>query len=253
MSEGHNKATIISMAVLASAAATLLHEGVGHGLIAWLRGDIPTELTSNHLSSLHPDRWVEAGGTLVNLFAGAICLLLARAAGRRANLRYFLWILAALNLLPGAGYFLFSGIFGFGDWQEVIRGLPHQAVLRVAMTIFGAGLYLAVTRLLAVAVKPFCPDRRTYNTVGRLPYYAACLFSCAAGVLDPLGVKLFLVSTVPAAFGGSSGLMWADNLLPAKPVEPTLLVFRQPGCWIAAAVLGLFYIAVVGRGIQFGH
>lgn len=121
MHEGHSKTTIISMAVLASAAATLLHEGVGHGVIAWLRGDIPTELTSNHLSSMRPDRWVEASGTLVNLFVGAISLWLSRAAGKRANLRYFLWILAALNLLPGAGYFPFSGIFGFGDWQEVIR------------------------------------------------------------------------------------------------------------------------------------
>jgi hypothetical protein len=50
MAERHSKATIISMAVLASAAATLLHEGVGHGVTAWLRGDVPTQLTSNHLS-----------------------------------------------------------------------------------------------------------------------------------------------------------------------------------------------------------
>ena len=121
------------------------------------------------------------------------------------------------------------------------------------MTIFGVALYVAVTRLLATAVKPFCPDRRSYNIVGRLPYYAACLFSCAAGVFDPLGLKLLLVSTVPAAFGGSSGLMWADNLLPVKRVEQTLLVRRQPAWWIAAAVLGLSYIVIVGRGIQFGH
>ena len=241
------------MAVLASAAATLLHEGVGHGVVAWLRDAIPTELTSNHLSSLRPDRWVAAGGTLVNLFVGAICLLLSQAAGRRANLRYFLWILAALNLLPGAGYFLFSGIFGFGDWQEVIHGLPHQAALRVAMTIFGAALYIAVTRRLVAAIKPFCPDRRSYNTVGRLPYYAACLFSCSAGVLDPLGLKLFLASTVPAAFGGSSGLMWADSLLPGKPVEHTLLVRRQPAWWIVAAILGLSYVVILGRGIRFGQ
>ncbi|MGH9343537.1 MAG: hypothetical protein ACRD19_07245 [Terriglobia bacterium] len=105
MPEQHSKATIISMAVLASPAATLLDEGIGHGLIAWLRGDIPTELTGNHFSSLHQDRWVEAGGTLVNLFVGAIYLLFSQAAGRRANPRYFLWILAALNLVPGAGYF----------------------------------------------------------------------------------------------------------------------------------------------------
>src|ERR1035441_3137291 len=100
MPEGHSKTTIVSMAVLASAAATLLHEGVGHGLTAWLRGSIPTELTSNHLSSMRPDRWVEAGGTLVNLFVGAISLWVSRAVGHRANLRYVFWILDALNLLP---------------------------------------------------------------------------------------------------------------------------------------------------------
>ncbi len=99
------------MAVVASAAATLLHEGVGHGLLAWFRGDIPTELTSNHLSSLRPDRWVEAGGTLVNLFIGVVSLLLSRAAGKRANGRYFFWILAALNLLPRRGLLSFLGDF----------------------------------------------------------------------------------------------------------------------------------------------
>src|SRR3984885_3287824 len=211
----HDRLTIISMAVVASAAATLLHEGVGHGITAWLRGDIPTELTSNHLSSLRPDRWVDAGGTLVNLLAGTIALMASRSAGNRSNLRYFFWILAALNLLPGAGYFLFSGILGFGDWNEVISRLHHQIALRIGMSVFGAGLYVMVVRQVAILVRPFAPDGPTYNVVGRFPYYAACLFSCAAGALDPLGIKLFFVSTVPAAFGGSSGLLWADGLMPS--------------------------------------
>lgn len=253
MTEGHSKATIISMAVVASAAATLLHEGVGHGMIAWLRGDIVTELTSNHLSALRPDRWVEAGGTLVNLVVGTASLLLSHAAGRRANFRYFFWILAALNLLPGAGYFLFSGIFGFGDWQEVIRSLSHKGTLQIVMTIVGAALYVSAVRLLAIPVSPFCSQRSTYNTVGRLPYYAACIFSCAAGAFDPLGLKLFLVSTVPAAFGGSSGLIWANSLVPSKKAERTLLVCRQPIWWIVAAVLGFSYIVILGRGIRFTH
>ena len=63
----HDRLTIVSMAVIASALATLLHEGLGHGVTALVRGDIPTELTSNHLSSLHPDRVVAAAGTMVNL------------------------------------------------------------------------------------------------------------------------------------------------------------------------------------------
>jgi len=249
----HSKATIISMAVIASGISTLLHEGVGHGVTAWLRGDIPTELTSNHLSTLRPDRWVDAGGTLVNLMAGAASLLISRRAGDRANIRYFFWILAALNLLPGAGYFLFSGIFGLGDWFQVILGLPHQAALRIGMSVFGAGIYVMVVRLLAVFVRPFVPDRPTYNIVGRFPYYAACLFSCAAGALDPLGLKLFFVSTVPAAFGGSSGLLWADWLMPSAAPEPKLVVHRAPAWWIAAVALGICYVVFLGRGIQFSH
>ena len=251
MPDRHDKLTIISMAVVASAAATLLHEGVGHGLTAWLRGDSPTELTSNHLSSLRPDRWVDAGGTLVNLFVGATSLLVSRLAGDRANLRYFFWIFAALNLLPGAGYFLFSAISGFGDWNEVIRGLSHQVVLRTGMAFFGAATYLLAVWLLARSARPFIADNRTYNIVGRLPYCAATLFSCAAGALDPLGVKLLLISTIPAAFGGSSGLLWADSLLPRTTPERTLRVRRQIAWWWAAAVLGGLYIAFIGRGIQF--
>jgi hypothetical protein len=45
-------------------------------------------------------------------------------------------------------------------------------------------------------IRPFVPERRTYNIEGRLPYCAATLFSCAAGALDPLGIKLLLVSTI---------------------------------------------------------
>jgi hypothetical protein len=250
----NDKPTIISMAIIASALATLLHEGLGHGITAWLRGDIPTELTSNHLSSLQPDRWVDAAGTLVNLAVGAACLLIARRT-ISANTHYFFWILAALNLLPGAGYFLFSGIFGFGDWNEVIRGLPHQPALRIGMTLFGAALYVWFVRLLAQVIRPFVPERHTYNTVGRLPYYTACLFSCAAGALDPLGIKLLLVSTIPAAFGGSSGLLWADALLPRTPPAPEKIftVHRAPIWWVAAVLLGGCYLFFVGRGIQLTH
>jgi hypothetical protein len=246
----HSKATIISMAVIASGIATLLHEGVGHGVVAWLRGDIPTALTSNHLSALRPDRWVDAGGTIVNLVAGAASLRISRSLADRANSRYFFWILGGLNLLPGVGYFVFSGVFGFGDWYEVIFGLPHQAALRIGMSVFGAGLYVVAVRRLAILVLPFAPNRPTYNIVGRLPYFAACLFSCAAGALDPLGLKLLFLSTVPAAFGGSSGLLWADGLMPRAAPDLKLVIQRSPLWWIAAAVFGTCYLVFLGRGIE---
>lgn len=247
----HSKATIVSMAIVAVGVTTLLHEGVGHGVTSWLRGGVPTELTSNHLSSLHEDRWIAAAGTLVNLSAGMLALLLTHVAGARASLRYFLWLLAAHNLLTGAGYFMFSGVFGFGDWQQVIAGVPHQALLRTIMAIFGTALYVFVARLLARAILPFCPTHASYNVVGRLPYLAGCLFNCAAGAFDPLGVKLLLVSTIPAAFGGSSGMLWLDGFIPRPLPETALVIRRQPSWWVFAAVFGIAYIVILGRGIEF--
>ena len=173
MPPAHNKATIISMAIVATGITVLLHEGVGHGVTSWLRGGVPVELTSNHLSSLHEDRWVEAGGTLVNLAAGTLALLATHATGTRASLRYFCWLLAAHNLFSGTGYFMFSGIFGFGDWEQVIAGLPYQALLRTTMSLVGLGLYALVAWLLAIAIRPFCATRAEYNVIGRLPYLAS--------------------------------------------------------------------------------
>jgi hypothetical protein len=70
--------------------------------------------------------------------------------------------------------------------------------------------------------------------------------------LDPLGVQLLLVSTIPAAFGGSSGLLWADSLMPRGPAtEPALFVRRNVAWWAAAVVVAGAYIAVLGPGLTF--
>jgi hypothetical protein len=244
----HDRATIASLAVLAGILATLLHEGVGHGVTAWLRGDLPTELTSNHLSAEIDDRLVSAGGTIVNLLVGGAALALVGRI-RDNTWRYGVWLLAALNLLPGAGYFLFSGIIGVGDWSAVIDGLPHQALLRVGMALGGAGLYTLVVWRLARAVRDYAPDDLSLWIV---PYLAAALVACAAGALDPLGAQLFLMSTVPATFGGSSGLAWGANFLRGATGERSRIVARRPAIWIAAAVIGVAYVAIVGPGVTLG-
>ena len=251
MPTGHSKITIVALSVLAAATASLLHEGLGHGVTAWLRGDVVTQLTSNHLDAVRDDRLVDAGGTLVNLIVGVLCLFAARAANSRANLRYFLWILAALNLLQGAGYFLFSGVLGLGDWAQVIAGLPHQSLLRTAMAATGAMLYVVFLRRLVIELQPFAPGRADYNTAARLPYCSACLFMCAAGALDPMGIKLLFLSTVPAFFGGLSGLLWGDFFLSRSAPGKTLVVRRSWAAVVTAVILGLAFIAELGRGIDF--
>jgi hypothetical protein len=70
----HDRLTIVSMAVIASAlatllhaVATLLHEGVGHGLTGFVRGDVPTDGAAFAARSCWPcassqsSRWRSSG------------------------------------------------------------------------------------------------------------------------------------------------------------------------------------------------
>jgi hypothetical protein len=249
----HSVASIISMAVLSVGLAAIFHEGLGHGVVAWLRGDGVTQLTSNHLSTLVDDRLVDAAGTIVNLITAALCLGGYRLAGNRANLRYFFWLFGAVNLLDGAGYFLFSGITGFGDWAAIIHGLPHQAILRIAMSIFGLVFYIFAARIVAQGIRPFMASDQEYNTLARQPYFAACIFYCIAGAFDPLGIKLLFISTIPAAFGGLSALAWADKYVPHTTPEKPLAVTPSRALWVTAAIFACAFVAIMGRGIEFRH
>ena len=253
MEARHSRASVVSMAAIAVCLATTLHEGVGHGVTAWLRGDVVTELTSNHLSSVRPDRLVDAGGTLANLVVGLASMMISIASGRHANRRYFFWIFGTLNLLSGAGYFLFSGVLGVGDWEQVIQGTPHYYTCRVIMAICGAALYVSFLRLIAMEIHPFLTSRRDYNTLARLAYCAACATDCIAGAFDPLGVKLLLISTIPAVFGGFSGLLWADVFLPKFNVEQPVMVRSSRALWITAIVIVALFVGVLGRGVEFRH
>ena len=90
-------------------------------------------------------RGVAAGGTIVNFAAGArgprrLSEGPTRSAGE-PHAAYILWLFATLNLLSGAGYFLFSGIGGIGDWADVARGAMPALVWRPAMSVIGGALY----------------------------------------------------------------------------------------------------------------
>jgi hypothetical protein len=90
--------TVISISALACILQDLLHEGLGHGVTAWLNGAHQITMSTVALQSDVSTRWISASGTLVNLvFAGIFWLLLARAWSQPTT-QYFLVLAMAGNL-----------------------------------------------------------------------------------------------------------------------------------------------------------
>jgi hypothetical protein len=113
--------TVGSIAVVAYCLSNFIHEGLGHGGVCLIAGGKPIALTSTFFeydeskTSLLTQRWIAAGGSLMNLVTGAIALGMLRSA-TKASLRYFLWLFSLVSFLMAFGYFLFSGVSGVGDW-----------------------------------------------------------------------------------------------------------------------------------------
>ena len=257
--------TIIAIAALAFPIANVVHEGLGHGGACLLLGARPTMLNAiffNYDEATASDlaqRVISAAGTIANAIVGLVLVAWLRSPARLSpRWRYFLWLFATVNLLTAFGYPLYSGIAGIGDWERVTRGVQPVWLIRVALGAIGALLYfIAAPRMLMPLFDPFL-GRDAGARVARaralslIPYLAGSVALIVAGLLNPLGIRITLISAVAAGLGGTSLLAW----YPATPRAPSPLATEPPlgvtrsVAWIAAALIVLaIFSLVLGPGI----
>jgi hypothetical protein len=257
--------TVGAIGILAYMLGNVLHEGAGHGGACLLVGAKPLVLSSVHFECSLDSRLVMAGGTLVNLLAGAVFFALGRCTGRSSpRLKYFFWISMTVNLFTGTGYFLFSGIGGIGDWGEFIQGLGPQWLWRIGLTIFGAVTYLFAARISLLELRPLIGSTKEqrYRRAVRfsaIPYFAGGILMCIAGALNPKGMILILISAAASTFGGTSGLMWSTNwlnrgtMIPYGPPAEPLPIHRSWPLIVAAGAIAIAFIAVLGPSVRLAR
>jgi len=265
--------TVLAISALAYVLANIVHEGLGHGGTCLLVGAHPTVLNAiffeydDQAASIAQQRWISAGGTIANVLVG---LPIAWALRRSRNdassalppsTRYFLWLFCAVNLLTAFGYLIYSGISGIGDWAHVVRGLPLAGLFRVAMTIVGVALYFVVApRLLMPPLDPFLgvdPAVRPVRArlLGLMPYLAGGVALVIAGILNPYGLRVVLISAVAAGFGGTSLLAWYPGIprTPSAGTPDVPLSIERSWAWMVVGIAVLaFFVVVLGPGVHVG-
>jgi hypothetical protein len=207
-------------------------------------------------------RLIAAGGSLANLaLAAGASATLRTILGLGPRARYFLWLLLALNLLQAFGYLMFSGIGGVGDWVTVAEGTAPPLVWRTLLAILGTGLYFWVApRLFMPWLEPFLgAEQRERGARARrlslLPYLVGGATYILAGVLNPYGMVLVLISAAAASLGGASLLAWYPPLWARRPAlapeRPALAIERSAGWLVAAGLVLVVFVGVLGPGVNF--
>lgn len=255
-SRKNDSLTMISVSALACILQDVLHEGLGHGVTAWLSGAHQITMSTVALQSDIETRWVSANGTLVNLVtAGILWLLLLRPQRYRPVTLYFLVLAMAGNLFTGTGYFLFSGVANFGDWKEVIAGLHPQWAWRVGLIVLGVVSYYASMLIVATKLRPFQGrESRTLRWVCWTPYFTDGVLAGVAALFSPLGLFYMIASALPSTLGANSGLLGLPSMMCRGEHKGEGVVIPRSIPWIVAgAIAGAFFIIVLGHGITWSR
>ncbi len=258
-----DRLTVIAVSALACILQDVLHEGLGHGVTAWLSGAHRLTMSTVALQSDIETRWIAANGTLVNLVFGAIFwLLLLKPQNYRPATRYFLVMAMAGNLFTGTGYFLFSGVANFGDWAAVIQGLHPRWMWQVGLVVLGVVSYFFSFLVVAAKLKPFqgpgsAPPR--LRVLCWTPYFTDGILAGLGGLLNPLGLFYVVASALPSTLGANAGLLSLPSAMPGllrrwgrgeEEVPPIQRGLR----WIAAAIIAsLLFVFVLARGLTWSR
>ena len=257
--------TVAAIAILTSLLGSLLHEAAGHGGACLLVGARPLVLSSVHFECSADSRLVDAGGTLMNLLVAALFLAVGRFVPRAyPRWKFFFWLAMTTNLYAGTGYFLFSGVGGFGDWADFIQGLGPRWLWRTGLALFGAITYYLSARLSLLELRPLIGSdkQQRYRRAVRLtaiPYFSSGILMCIAGAFNPRGAILILISAAASTFGGTCGLLWATpflksgTMVPYGPPAEALPIRRSWLLMVASVAAAVVFIAVVAPGIRFSR
>ena len=257
--------TIIAIAALAASLTGAFHEGV-HALSCVIAGGDLQEYSALHVAHANltagQGKIVAASASIANLIAGLLFLILVRRSpGKSAEMQFFVWLMMLMNLLKGAGYWMFSGISNVGDWAVVIGGWEPHWLWRTIMAIFGAAAFMAsvwlALRELGKIIGGEADEQIGRATkLGLLSYGASIFVVVLAGINNPYGItSLPVIAGFLAVSGALSPLLWMMQWFRAgifnKSQTQPLEINRQ-WTWVATGLIIVFgYSFLLGRTVYF--
>ncbi len=158
--------------------------------------------------------------------------------GRHGAGSVFLWLLFVVNAFTWAGYYLFSGVAGIGDWGEdgVLKTVSNPLIWRGVMAIGGMAVYVWLTRLAMRWLGRLTGDFKAARTLSWTAYATGGVLAILIGLRNPEGWWIVIFSSMASSLGGTSGLLWGVRWA-RNPENGVDFDLPRNGLWIGAGVV----------------
>ena len=253
--------TLIAISAFSLIFAILLHEHGGHALACAMQGGKLLELGAFYIDCQYESvtslgyRFVAFAGPFASFLAGVVGMFFFDRVNKNSQMKFFLWHFATVNLMIAAGYFMFSGIIGIGDFGLDQYGVFYQVqpewLARVGLTVIGMAAYFGVVLFSMRKMDTFIggAGQERVNRAQTLSLIAWIMGGVAAiliGFLNPHGIIIVLISSVASCVGGTSGLAWMMQMLNRKKdTGEAQFILERSWAWIGVSAAFLVSYAVV--------
>ena len=147
-----------------------------------------------------------------------------------------------------------------GDWAVVVRGFSPVWLWRGVLAVTGGYSYWLAVKWSMGQLGQRLHGSETDRVSGAyrytlVAYLAAGCIELAAGIREPGGAMIVLISGVAASLGGTSGLAWGPQLLRSRFGAQSAHSLAVPRSWLtilAAAIAGAWFVFYLGAGIALG-
>jgi len=210
--------TMIGWGALMMPVLTVWHEIGGHAAFCAAQGGHIATIGAFYvectgLSGVH-EVLVACAGVLVNALLAALAFFCWRRI-EGVIWRLVLWLIWVSESFVAAGYFLFSGVTGFGDLGVgnggSLIGAPNPIAFRIAEAIVGGGAYFLLVRAAMRSLNEMVgtgPDsRRSHRRIAHIYYATAGLCAVVVGLANPVGIVITIMSAAASSFGGLAGFI----------------------------------------------
>lgn len=257
--------TVMGMAAVIYCLSTLMHEAGGHGGACLAVGAQPRAWGAfyfdcdTHLGPAWKWRVVAGAGNTVNLAVAILAGFLFRfTSWERSTTRLALALTISVNLFTWAGYFLFSGLTGIGDWGDARDGMlwqvPNSLYWRSGEFAFGLAAYLLAMRLngrlFGTIFGGVDGSRRAGRLTAWTAYFTGSGLSLLIGLLNPVGIFITLASAAASSFGGTAGFWNTAASIPLDGSQPAPPIGRNWAWIVAGAVIAAADALILGRSIK---
>lgn len=254
--------TIAGWGFLLMPLLTMWHEIGGHAAACALQGGHVTTIGAFYVDcdGLRGvgNIIVACAGVFVNALL-AIAVYFAWRKSEKGTARIILWLIWVSEAFVASGYFLFSGVTGFGDLGIGEGGSLSTFGLtwpvQVIEILIGAASYIllvfAAIRALNTMIGEGPETRRTRRRIAHVYYGSAGVAAVLVGLLNPLGIVITVMSAAASSFGGLAGFISVGYAVGDKGEAKPVVLQRNYGVIAAGLVVLLAFALILGPSLHF--